>query len=338
MDFEFLKRTKELHILILGDVMIDRYLSGKVSRISPEAPVPVVRLNHRDERMGGAGNVALNIKALGATPILCSVLGTDENGATFKGLMDEQQLNTEGLSFSSTRKTTVKTRVLADDQQLLRVDDEDTSPLSSEEEKNYIENVQAILKNTRIDALLFQDYNKGVLTPKVIEYCIELAVAKNIPTIVDPKFRNFWAYKGVTLFKPNLKEIRQQLPFPIEVNNEDLRKAASFINKQLNNQISLITLSEKGLFLFEKDGIDGIFPTKKRTVADGCGAGDTVISIVAIGLALNLPLATIALLANTAGGLVCEKPGVVAIDAAQLLANVDSPFPKALISPYEQRD
>lgn len=332
---DILTKAKGLNILILGDVMIDRYLSGKVNRISPEAPVPVVSLGHRDDRLGGAGNVALNIAALGANPILCSVVGDDENGKKLLDLLAQRQLSTPGIQTSTQRKTTVKTRVLANNQQLLRVDDEDTFPLSTGEEKQYLIRLESILQNQPIHAMLFQDYNKGVLTPKIIKKSIEWAKEAGIPTIVDPKFHNFWVYTGVTLFKPNLKEIRQQVSFPIQVTTPDLEKATQYIQSRLNNQITLITLSDKGLYLNNAKDIQKLYPTKTQTVADVCGAGDSVISIVTIGFSLGLSLDTIAQLANLAGGQVCGMPGVVSVDPIRLLEEfeADLPSPNPTIPP-----
>ncbi len=318
MHDHILAAAKKLNILIIGDVMIDRYLSGEVNRISPEAPVPVVSLKERDDRMGGAGNVALNIAALGATPILCSIIGADDNGQKLKHLLQQKNITTAGIILSKQRKTTVKTRVLANNQQLLRVDDEDTFPLPVKEEQALLEKVKSIITSQKIAAIIFQDYNKGVLTGNVISNCIQIANTHKIPTIVDPKFHNFWAYKSVTLFKPNLKEIRQSVPFTVKATESDLKKAAKYVRSQLGNPITLITLSDKGLYIDQEDDTQAIFPTQTKKIVDVCGAGDSVISIVAIGIALGLPLSTIALLANWAGGQVCEAPGVVSIDPEKL--------------------
>lgn len=305
------------NILVVGDVMADRYLTGIVNRISPEAPVPVVRLQERDNRLGGAGNVALNLKALGATPYLCSVIGKDDDGRQLLELLPELQLSGKALVRSEERKTTVKTRIIAASQHLLRVDSEDTHPLSERETALMMNCVRDILDSRPIHAILFQDYNKGVLSRKVIQEVMLEAIKRDIPTAVDPKFDNFWAYKHVTLFKPNLKEIRAQLPFQADAALPSLKKAAEYIHSKLGNQYSLITLSEKGIF-FDGDGNSDILPTHPRTIADVCGAGDTVFAIAGLGLSLGLPIRDIALLANLAGGQVCEKVGVVPVDKAQL--------------------
>jgi D-glycero-beta-D-manno-heptose-7-phosphate kinase len=303
----------QVNVLIVGDVMIDRYLRGNVTRISPEAPVPVVNLEGEDLRLGGAANVALNVRAMGATPILCSVVGDDEDGQVFRQLLPEYGMSNQSILHSKTRRTTVKTRIMAGAQHLLRLDQEDTHDLNDSEVEQLLETIQRVLDTQEIHVILFQDYNKGVLSPKVE------SIRRGIPTAVDPKFNNFWAYKQITLFKPNLKEIRAQSPQPVQTNLASLQAAATYIKAQLGNQHTLITLSEKGLFL-ETAGKGNIIPTEPRAVADVCGAGDTVISIVALGLGLRLDLQETALLANLAGGQVCEKVGVVPVDKEQLEA------------------
>ena len=309
----------QVNVLIVGDVMIDRYLRGNVTRISPEAPVPVVNLEGEDLRLGGAANVALNVRAMGATPILCSVVGDDEDGQIFRQLLPEYSMSNQSIIHSKTRRTTVKTRVMAGAQHLLRLDQEDTHDLNDAETEQLLEVIEQVLDTQEIHVILFQDYNKGILTPKIIRGVILESIRRGIPTAVDPKFNNFWAYKQITLFKPNLKEIRAQSPQPVQTNLASLQAAATYIKAQLGNQHTLITLSEKGLFL-ETAGKGSIIPTEPRAVADVCGAGDTVISIVALGLGLKLDLQETALLANLAGGQVCEKVGVVPVDKEQLEA------------------
>jgi rfaE bifunctional protein kinase chain/domain len=307
----------QVNVLIVGDVMIDRYLRGNVTRISPEAPVPVVNLEGEDLRLGGAANVALNVRAMGATPILCSVVGDDEDGQVFRQLLPEYGMSNQSIILSKARRTTVKTRVMAGAQHLLRLDQEDTHDLNDAEAEQLLEVIEQVLDTQEIHVILFQDYNKGILTPKVIREVILESIRRGIPTAVDPKFNNFWAYKQITLFKPNLKEIRAQSPQPVQTNLASLQAAATYTKAQLGNQHTLITLSEKGLFL-ETGGRGSIIPTEPRAVADVCGAGDTVISIVALGLGLKLDLQETALLANLAGGQVCEKVGVVPVDKEQL--------------------
>ncbi|MEZ5055792.1 MAG: bifunctional ADP-heptose synthase [Saprospiraceae bacterium] len=312
------EQFNHLNIMVVGDIMIDRYLSGKVTRISPEAPVPVVALESRENRLGGAANVALNIKALGANPILISVVGNDNEGAIFKKILPENGISSDFLHTSNSRKTTVKTRVLAASQQLLRVDAEDTHSLSGEETKELKSIISNQLDSKKVDAILLQDYNKGVLTQELIEFVIKEAQKRQIPTAVDPKKDNFWAYKGVTLFKPNLKEIRESMEKPVQTNSESLLLAGKHIRHILSNTFSMITLSEKGVF-YDEENQSGIIPTIPRSIADVSGAGDTVISVATLGLACNLDIRTIAILSNLAGGQVCEKVGVVPVDKKLLL-------------------
>lgn len=306
------------NILIVGDVMIDRYLSGSVNRISPEAPVPVVRLQREENRLGGAANVALNIRALGATPYLCSVIGKDENGDKFLALLPKAELSSKGIIQSANRRTTVKTRVIAQHQHLLRVDQEHTHDLSEEERRQYLDLIREMLDSRDIDAILFQDYNKGVLSREAINEIMLEAIKRDIPTAVDPKYLNFWAYKHVRLFKPNLKEIRAQVDFPLDPDLASLDRVADLVRSRLGSPYTLITLSDKGMYVSTQNGSE-IIPTQPRAVADVCGAGDTVISVVTLGLALGMDLHQVARLANLAGGQVCEKVGVVPVDRADLL-------------------
>lgn len=316
---EIFEAFKRLKVLVIGDVMIDRYLVGKVERISPEAPVPVVNLERQDNRLGGAANVALNLKALGATPFLCSVIGTDEAAATFQQLMKEEDLPNEGILEDKSRITTVKTRVLAKSQQLLRFDSEMTTSINETVTQRFIHHIQNLMDTQKIDVVLFQDYDKGVLVPKLITTIIDYCNRKKIPTAVDPKRKNFFAYKNSTLFKPNLKEVSDALDYSINSNeHKDLEKAAKAIYTRLNNAFTLITLSEKGMYLDDnKQRL--IIPTQPRHIADVCGAGDTVISVAALGLALGISMKLTCQLANLAGGIVCESVGVVPVNKAKLI-------------------
>lgn len=315
---EVFERFNSLTVLIVGDVMIDRYVSGAVHRISPEAPVPVVQHQSTEDRLGGAANVALNIRALGATPLLCSVIGADGDGEAFMSLLPAQDLSSEGILSSSQRITTVKTRVMAGAQHLLRIDHEITTPLDSADAQALRERVFSLLDTRSVDVVLFQDYNKGTLAPALIASVIRRCKERGIPTAVDPKFHHFWAYQGVTLFKPNLKEIRAQLSVSVLPERSSLLEAAAYIRGQLGNKMAMITLSEHGIFV-EENGEGWLLPTQPRPVADVSGAGDTVISVVSLGLALGLPAPVLGLLGNLAGGQVCEQVGVVPVNKLQLL-------------------
>ncbi|MEM8527547.1 MAG: bifunctional ADP-heptose synthase [Bacteroidota bacterium] len=309
-------RFEQMNVLIVGDVMIDRYLTGKIERISPEAPVPVVNLETAENRLGGAANVALNVKALGATPYLCSVIGDDKYGQIFQEILAEESISTKCLRVSSERQTTVKTRILSNNQHVLRVDEEDTHDLSKHEKEDYLANIKEFLDQKEIHVILFQDYNKGVLNPNTIRELILEGIKRDIPTVVDPKFKNFWEYKRVTLFKPNLREIAAKVPFEVSVDLESLKKATRHIQQQIGNQHTMITLSNQGIFTDEHSG--KILPTKKRAIADVCGAGDAVISATALGIASKMELSKIAQLANLAGGQVCERVGVSPLNLEQL--------------------
>lgn len=319
---EILQKLEHQRVLVVGDVMLDRYLMGAVSRISPEAPVPVVLYQSTDDRLGGAANVALNIRALGSEPILCSVVGDDPDGHALASMLPQNGMQSNGLVFSTTRKTTVKTRVLGNNQQMLRIDQEDIHDLEPEETEALTRKVLALMDEHPVQALIFQDYNKGVLTPELIAVLSEGARSRGILTAVDPKKTNFLAYHRVDLFKPNLKEIRDSAPFPVFPEPQSLRNAVEFLRQNIQNRITMITLSEKGLFL--DDGNSGqLYPTVQRNVADVSGAGDTVISIAALALAAGLDSATVAALSNLAGGQVCEYPGVVPVQRSILEAELE---------------
>lgn len=310
-------------ILVIGDVMIDSYLRGKVHRVSPEAPVPIVSLEKEEDRLGGAANVAINLVSMGANPIICSVVGDDVQGVLFKNLLDFSSISAEGLVFSSDRITTVKTRVIGNNQQLLRIDSEQTHPISTEEETALIQKVKDLI-HEGIDGIIFEDYNKGVLTPRCISEIIDYANQNNVVTTVDPKKENFLAYKNVTLFKPNLKELKEGLGLQFSFSNErsKFEEAIQLLEKELNNRISFVTLSEHGVFI-KKEDQQSYIPAHLRNISDVSGAGDTVISIATLCLVAGFPLELIAEISNIAGGLVCEKSGVVSIDKDQLLQETE---------------
>lgn len=314
------------NILVIGDVMIDAYLWGKVERISPEAPVPICSVNKEEDRLGGAANVALNIKALGATPILCSVIGKDMRGKLMYSLLEKEQMSTEGIMSSEQRQTTVKTRVLGNNVQMLRVDEEIITPLSEQDESLFIQKTKQIIDSKHIDAIVFQDYDKGVITQKVIKDLVAYANDKKIPSTVDPKKRNFLLYKDVTLFKPNLKELKEglKIDFPLPL-KDDLQDAANLLQQRLRVQMVFITLSEAGVFYADyklrKDNM-AIIPAHKREIVDVSGAGDTVISVATLCLALGLHCKDIAQISNLSGGLVCQKVGVVPVNKEELLSEV----------------
>ncbi len=320
---ELFDKFNGLRVLVIGDVMMDAYVLGKVTRISPEAPVPIISLENEEERIGGAGNVALNLVALGAKPIIATVIGKDSNGEKLSNLLKSNGISIEGVIFSEKRKTTVKTRVISNKQHLLRIDSEDTFSISKSEEDELINQIEKLII-FGLDAIVFEDYNKGVLTENLISKIIDLAQKNNIPTTVDPKKENFFAYRNVTLFKPNLKELKEgmNVNFNISSDKIEFEKAVNSLEDKLNNEISFITLSEHGVFI-KKSTNKHYAKAHLRNISDVSGAGDTVIAVATLCLASKLEIEQIAEISNIAGGLVCEKSGVVSIDKQELLQEVE---------------
>lgn len=317
------EKFNSLNVLIIGDVMIDSYIWGKVERISPEAPVPVVRVTKKENRLGGAANVALNIQSLGACPYICAVIGEDSDGENFLSLLKAQGLSDEGLIKIKTRPTTVKTRIIAHNKQIARVDAETERNLTSYNTIIVLNKIKQIIADHRIDAIIFEDYDKGLITEELIDKTVKLAKEMGIITVVDPKKRNFHAYKGVQLFKPNLKELREGLKIDIDPSNlEQVEQAVEKLKKQLGAKTIMLTLSEHGVYVSSASGNKHIL-AHKRNIADVSGAGDTVIATAALCLAAGLNEFKTAEIANLAGGLVCEHVGVVPIDKARLLREVE---------------
>ncbi len=315
---EIFDKISGLKALIVGDVMIDSYIWGKVERISPEAPVPVISITNKEIRLGGAANVALNIAALGATPLLCSVVGKDHDGKSLLNLLDSMKMDHRGIVMSEERITTVKERMLSSSQQLLRIDRETTKPLNDHDKSAMFSKAKELVNEA--DVVIFEDYDKGVLDKELIQYIVELAHKKGIPTTVDPKKENFLSYENVTLFKPNLKEIKEGLK--LEFDNDDeiaIAEASLTLRNKMAIEKVFITRSEYGVYISSNQH-QHFIPAHVRSISDVSGAGDTVISIASLCLALGLPDKFIAELSNLAGGLVCEHLGVVSIDKNQLLA------------------
>jgi rfaE bifunctional protein kinase chain/domain len=314
----YLEKFKTKRVLIIGDVMIDSYMWGVVNRISPEAPIPIVSVVNREYRMGGAANVAFNIKSLGAEPILCAVVGQDEKGKIFRDLLKQNSMSDEGLLSLPDRKTTIKTRIICGSQHMLRVDDEVDTEIDEKSSEILVEKVEKIIAKQKIDLIIFEDYDKGVLNPKFISKVIKIAKKNSIFTAVDPKKRNFNSYNGVDLFKPNFKEFCEGTNS--EISKTDLKEIAKSAQKFLESSaIStlLLTLSEHGVFISDiKNNFH--FPAERRLIADVSGAGDTVISVAGLLLSAGASLSEIASISNIAGGLVCEKSGVVPIEPEEL--------------------
>jgi len=307
----------KLNVLIIGDVMLDSYIWGTVERISPEAPVPVVSVRKKDYRLGGAANVALNIQALGAKPILCALVGEDDAGKKLQECMKNLSITSEGIVFSKSRPTTEKTRIIARDQHVVRVDEESDRELDAKEESELLKKINSLIP--QCDVVIFEDYDKGVINASIIEKTVALANQKGIPTIVDPKKRNFLYYTGVSLFKPNLKELREGLKVDVEGGNQtQVTYAVDLLKQKLNTAGVMVTLSEHGVYIDYQDEKIKL-PAHAREIADVSGAGDTVVSIAALCAALKSDSKTIAFLSNLGGGLVCQHVGVVPVNKEELL-------------------
>jgi D-glycero-beta-D-manno-heptose-7-phosphate kinase len=311
-----INRFAGLKVLVVGDVMIDAYYFGKVERISPEAPVPVVAVEKKENRLGGAANVAMNLITLGAKPVVCSVVGNDMDGNDLIDLFEKNGVETSGIVKSPERVTTVKLRVISQATQMLRIDTEDTKPASASESGELVKKIASLLDDA--DVLIFEDYDKGVLTKDNIAAITKLAQEKNIPVVVDPKKRNFNAYRHADLFKPNLKEFREG--WKVDFDEDDkasFEAAVKNMMQTMSLKHAMITMSERGVMI--TNGTDFHYiPAHIRKIADVSGAGDTVISVAALCMALKMDMRQVAELANLAGGLVCEEVGVVPIDKEKL--------------------
>ena len=297
-------------VLVLGDVMLDRYLSGRVARISPEAPVPILEWHTTENRLGGAANVALNVQALGGQVNLVSILGEDASGAEFCKCMEAAGLDTKYLVRSGQRKTTTKTRIMAAQQHLLRIDAEDTGYLNAQEE-DLVEAAWEKAWNQQPDVVILQDYDKGILNQALIARIITDCNKKGVPVVVDPKRRQFWDYAGAALFKPNLKELSDALGWPVKPELIDLTEAVRALQTKMEFQQVVVTLGSAGMYVF--GDTPQILAPVPIQLSDVCGAGDTVISILALGMAAKLPISLTASLANQGAAWVCTQPGVVPV-------------------------
>ncbi len=311
---QILKSFEGLQVLVIGDAMLDKYLWGDVERISPEAPVQIVAVKKEEIKLGGAANVALNCKSLGAQVTIAGIVGGDNDGNILRELLNNNNINTQLLLNSKIRNTTVKTRILARNQQVLRYDQETKDELHTEEEHVFIDAVLRYLQIHKPNIVIFEDYNKGVLKENVINRIMEHCKVLQIVTAVDPKKDNFFSYKGADIFKPNLKEAKEALNIELkDTNIEQLNAIHSKLHNRLQHKISLITLSEKGVYA-NNDNNGFIVPAHLRNIADVSGAGDTVIAVAALVYAVTKDVQQMASWSNIAGGLVCETVGVCPID------------------------
>ena len=301
---------KEKKILVLGDLMLDRYLTGQVSRLSPEAPVPVVDIENEYSRLGGAANVGNNIMALGGTPLLIGIIGDDPSGQELKNIMSQQGFVTDGVLTDPGRPTTVKTRVIANNQHVVRTDKEVKTAIGPEISTRIKEVYSLFL--SEVDAVIIQDYNKGLIIKDLIEYGVSTAKDSNKIVTVDPKFDHFFDFLNVTVFKPNRGEAEEALGKKIKT-EEQVIQAAHILFDRLNCLCLMITLGEQGMAIFNQNREVQFFPTQARKVHDVSGAGDTVISSVTLSLSSGASFEESAILANYAAGIVCSEVGIVPI-------------------------
>ena len=318
---EVFEAFKKLKVLIIGDVMVDTYFYGSVNRISPEAPVPILNVTKKESRLGGAANVALNIHSFGAEPILCSLIGDDVAGASFLKLLDEASLSDEAVAQSKHRTTTVKNRFISGSQQLLRVDEEEQNSLHANDKKELISKIEWLVPE--VDLVVFEDYDKGCIDQEIIQATINAARKNNIKVAVDPKCKNFMSYAGCDLFKPNFKELKESLHLAnLTKSMDEISAAIDTLREQVELNDILVTLSDRGIY-FDGRSNKGHYQAEVRSIADVSGAGDTVIAVASLCLALDLPIYLYAELANLAGGIVCEQQGVVPVDAQLLYSEAE---------------
>ena len=316
---QLFSQFSKMKVAVIGDVMLDTYWWGNVERISPEAPVPVVAVSKREQRIGGAGNVALNVQALGASVSLLTILGDDEDGYQLKKLLEEKNIDTRFILESKKRITTNKIRIISRNQQMMRLDAEIVHDIEDADEEKLQNQIEKFITTEKPDVVIFEDYNKGILTKNIIANTISFCRKNQVTTAVDPKRKNFFCYQNATLFKPNLNEAITGLNLlPEEISPELLSDIHGQLKAKLDHDISLITLSEKGVF-YQEENNKNILPSHRRNIADVSGAGDTVIAVASLIYAATKDIALAAKIANIAGGIVCEEVGTVAINKEKLL-------------------
>ncbi len=315
------RKSKGRKIAIIGDVMLDKYVYGTISRISPEAPVPVVDIERTEFKLGGAANVANNVKALDAVPVLIGVIGNDYDSKHYLDVMKMLGLSTAGIIKDNSRPTTAKTRVIAHSQHVLRVDSEIKDDIAVNTHRKILEFFTKNIKS--FAAVILQDYNKGVLTKEMISQIISICKKNKKPVYVDPKFHNFFEFRDVTVFKPNRKETADILAMKID-GEESVKEAGRILIDRLNCEYLVLTRGEKGMMLFDKEKNKTVIlniPTKARKVADVSGAGDTVISTIAVMLAGGASIIESVMLANQAAGIVCEEVGIIPVNKNDLISS-----------------
>lgn len=319
---QVLENARDKTIAVIGDVMLDRYFWGSVSRISPEAPVPVIDIEKESFHLGGAANVAKNLKTLGLNPILCGILGNDNSGKRFIEIANEDGINPDGLFTDINRPTIVKTRIIGNNQHIARLDREVRNAIPLEGTQHIL---NTLINQENLHGIIFEDYDKGSITSELIEVILEFASKKNIPVYVDPKKKHFFNYKNVCVFKPNRKEAANALEMNVS-NEADIQEAGKKILNELHCENLLLTLGSQGMMLFESNGEISSVPTKARNVADVSGAGDTAIATLAAAMSGGANIKEAAEMANFASGVVCESPGIVAIKKDELIQTIKNNF------------
>jgi rfaE bifunctional protein kinase chain/domain len=316
---QLLEDFRGKRIAVVGDLMLDRYFWGSVARVSPEAPVPVVEIESESMRLGGAANVANNVKSLGADPILIGVIGNDNTGTLLRDLIVENAFTSIGLIVADDRPTTVKTRVIAHGQHVVRFDRETKNEISNALQRKIFDVVWQNLHS--LDAIIIEDYNKGVVVKSLIKELVDMAEKDKKIITADPKFDNFFEYRGATVFKPNSKELEAAMGVKL-VDDVAVEEAGKTLMRRVKAKNILLTRGEKGMTLFEETGTITHIPAKTRKVADVSGAGDTVISTITVALASGATVREATSLANYAGGVVCGEVGIVPIERDALVSAV----------------
>mgnify|MGYP002350358148 FL=1 len=308
---------------MIGDIMLDRYVTGIVERISPEAPIPVVREAHSFSRLGGASNVMQNIQLMGGDVHAFGVVGDDEAGEEITQQLQQHRIHVDGVLPDPSRRTTIKTRIISGGQQLLRIDKEDTTPLSLQFQQELIDKVQALFSGNRIDALILEDYAKGVLSEGFAQTLVDLANQYHVPALLDPNLRNPMRIKNLSLLKPNRNEAYALSDTAIQHGDlDEVRSVAKKIMTLWSTKSLLITLAQEGMLLFTADGLEEHIPTAAREVYDVSGAGDTVIAATALALAANADMHDAAMLGNIAAGVAVGKLGTAAVSSEELMAEI----------------
>ena len=312
---DILNKSKNKKIAVIGDIMLDRYRWGNHARMSPEAPVPVVEIESTSESLGGASNVFNNLYFLGAKPILIGVVGNDEAGEIIKRKVQTENLPTDGIFTDSTRITSVKERVISNGQHVVRLDWEGRSKISEEIQRKIIDYLNTIIRD--LDAVIIQDYNKGVVDSELIDKIVAKCIANETILAVDPKLENFFSYKKTTLFKPNVLETEKALGMNIKTQS-DIRKAGRELLDRMECGCVLITQGRDGMTLFHKNGTVEQIQSRVRKVSDVSGAGDTVIASFTLALTAGASYVEAAQIAAISAGIVCEEVGVVPVEIRKI--------------------